>query len=179
MSTDQVSQTRHRRQIHHLAEATKVLAEKAASALRDIWMVVHWKFDLDPGTPRWRVLYRDWIFRPFLDFSFKHVKIPTPKGVIIEGKKLTYFWFENGGHFETEDQADIACVTDFHGYKRQPYNRSMPLESAQYDEITFPRRKNPRPRLQPVLDLLLISRKQQTAIQSELVRLREILNHDQ
>lgn len=164
---------RHRRRIQ--VGVIKMIPERAQDN-KKIWIVAHWKFHLDAGTPWWRQLFFEWVFKPFLRFSFSRMKVPPPKGAIIEGRKQTFFWYETGGCFSSEEQADIACTSELHGYKDLPFDRQFPPESAQYSDFVFPRRKNPRPRPKPVLGYVLTPRREQEQIRNEVARLREILD---
>lgn len=88
--------------------------------------------------------------------------MPCPKGVELSGNKQTIFWFENGGFFSSEDQAEIACIGKWHGYKDVPLDRAFPPESAQYSSLVFPRQKDPRQhRKAPTFNLVVKDRKQE------------------
>lgn len=140
-----------------------------AELLDRIWMVAQWKWDLDPDTPWYRKAFFSYVFRPFIHFSWNVVKIPCPKGVEVNGKKVTVFWFENGGFFSSEDQADLACISEYHGYKDVPMDHAFPLASAQYSSLVFPRQKNPRQhRKTPTFSLVLKDRKQEERQQQTL-----------
>lgn len=136
-----------------------MLAERVDRRLDRVWLVAHWKWELDASTPWYRRLFFKYVFRPFIHFSWNVMKIPCPKGIEVNGKKQTIFWFENGGFFSTEDQADIACVNEWHGYKDVPLDRCFPAESAQYSSLVFPRQKNPRQhRKAPTFNLVIKDR---------------------
>lgn len=142
-----------------------------------VWMVAHWKWELDANTPWYRKLFFKYIFRRFLHFSWNTMKIPTPKGVQIDGNKQTFIWFENGGFFSSEDQADLACTSNWHGYKDVPLDRSFPPESAQYSSLVFPRQKNPRQhRKQPTFSLVVKDRKKEERDQEVLGKYIKRLN---
>lgn len=158
-----------------------MLPERAASALDRVWMVAHWKWELDPNTPWFRRFFFRYIFRLFIHFSWNVMKIPCPKGMEINGGKQTILWFENGGFFSSEDQADLACVNEWHGYKDVPLDRCFPPESAQYSSLVFPRQKNPRQhRKTPSFSLILKDRKQEERQQQTLAeyiaRLHRVLD---
>jgi hypothetical protein len=137
-----------------------MLPERARESFDRVWMVAHWKWELDPNTPWYRVAFFKF-YRWFIRFSWNAFKIPPVNGMEIEGKKQRVFWFENGGFFSSEDQADIACLNEFHGYKDVPIDRSFPPESAQYSSLVFPRQKNRRQhRKQPTFSLVLKDRKE-------------------
>jgi len=132
---------------------------RATETLDRVWMVAHWKWELDSGTSWYRRMFFKYVFRPFIHFSWQVMKIPCPKGIEIEGKKQRILWFENGGFFSSEDQADIACTGEWHGYKDVPLDRCFPFESAQYSSLVFPRQKNPRQyRPTPTFNLVLKDR---------------------
>lgn len=143
------------------------------SLLDRVWMVAHWKWDLDPDTSWWRKAWFKYIFRPFIHFSWNMIKIPCPKGVEIENGKVRVFWFENQGFFSSEDQADIACTTEWTGYKDVPMDRRFPLESAQYSSLVFPRQKNPRQhRRAPTFHLVVSPRSELDQLKEEVAILR-------
>lgn len=121
-----------------------MLPQRVAEPLDRIWMVAHWKWELDSSTPWYRRAFFRYVFRPFIHFSWNVMKIPCPKGMEIDGQRQTCFWFENSGFFSSEDQAEIACSSPWHGYKDVPLDRKFPPESAQYSSLVFPRQKNPR-----------------------------------
>jgi hypothetical protein len=148
----------HHRQTHRENRA-KMLPERATETLDRVWMVAHWKWELDSTTPWYRRAFFKYLFRPFIHFSWQVMKIPCPKGIEIEGKKQRVLWFENGGFFSSEDQADIACIGTWHGYKDVPLDRCFPSESAQYSSLVFPRQKNPRQhRKAPTFNLVVRDR---------------------
>jgi hypothetical protein len=151
--------------------------ERVTEPLDRIWMVAHWKWELDSSTPWYRKAFFKYVFRPFIHFSWNVMKVPCPKGVEVNGKKVTVFWFENGGFFSSEDQADIACVSDWMGYKDVPLDRAFPLESAQYSSLVFPRQKNPRQhRKAPTFNLVIKDRKQDEQKDQTLAQALQQLN---
>lgn len=153
---------------------TDVTVEKE---LNRVWMVAHWKWELDPDTPWYRRWFFKCVFRPFLHFSWNVMKIPCPKGMEIENGKQRIFWFENGGFFSSEDQADLACVNENHGYKDVPMDRRFPPESAQYASLVFPRQKNPRQhRRTPTYSTILKDRKQDESEKRQLAEYLTQLN---
>jgi hypothetical protein len=149
------------------------LPGRVSQPLECVWMVVQWKWDLDPDTP-W---YRKWwlkIFRLFIHFSWNVMKIPCPKGMEIEGDKQRIIWAENQGFFSSEDQAEIACITEWTGYKDVPMDRRFPLESAQYSSLVFPRQKNPRQhRRAPTFHIVSAPRSELEQLKEEVTKLRE------
>lgn len=146
-----------------------------------VWMVAQWKWDLDPSTPWYRRLFLKFVFRPFIHFSWNVMKVPCPKGMQIDGRKQTILWFENGGFFTSEEQAEIACVNYFDGYKDVPLDRQFPPESAQYSSLVFPRQNNPRQhRKAPTFSLVLKDRKEDEkkdqTLTLALTRLNQVLD---
>jgi hypothetical protein len=151
--------------------------DRISQPLDRVWMVAHWKWELDAGTAWYRRVFFKYVFRPFIHFSWKVMKIPCPKGVQVEGGRVTCFWFENGGFFSSEDQADIACVNELHGYKDVPLNRCFPPESAQYTSLVFPRQKNPRQhRKTPTFSLVVKDREQDERERATLAEALQQLN---
>lgn len=142
-------------------------------SVKDVYKVAAWKWGVDAGSPRWRQLFFQWIFLPFLDLAFK-LGIPTPKEVIIEsdesGKtRRTYRWWEDVGIFEHEDQADAGCLDEHTGYTMLPYGRSMPPNSAQYGGTVFPRKKKgSRKWARPKFPFVIKDRKQEEQQQQTL-----------
>lgn len=154
-----------------------MLPERVSETLDRVWMVAHWKWDLDRSTPWYRVAFFKYIFRPFIHFSWNVMKIPCPKGVEIDGKRVKVFWFENGGFFSSEDQAEIACTGEWHGYKDVPLDRRFPLESAQYSSLVFPRQKDPRQhRKTPTFNLIITPRERLNQLEQQIAQLRQVLD---
>lgn len=146
-----------------------MLPERVSHQIDRVWMVAHWKWELDESTPWYRRFFFKYVFRRFVHFSWNVMKVPCPKGVEIDGRKQRIFWFENGGFFSSEDQADLACTNEWQGYKDVPLDRSFPLESAQYSSLVFPRQKNPRQhRRAPTFSLILKDRRQEEQQQQTL-----------
>lgn len=138
-----------------------------------IWMVAQWKWELDKDTPWYRRLYFRLIFRPFLHFSWRVMKIPCPKATEVVGDRYTYPWFENGGFFSSEDAADLACMSEWDGYKDVPLDRAFPPGSAQCTSLVFPRQTNPRQhRRAPTFSLIVKDRKQE---ESQIKQLNQYL----
>lgn len=148
--------------------------QRVAERMDRVWMVAHWKWELDPDTPWYRKTYFR-LFRLILHFSWNVMKIPTPKGVTeLDGKKQTFFWFENGGFFSSEDQAELACVNEWHGYKDVPLDRAFPPESAQYGSLVFPRQKNPRQhRRRPNFSIVATPREEITNLEKKIAELEK------
>ncbi|HTG95790.1 MAG TPA: hypothetical protein VL866_24530 [Pyrinomonadaceae bacterium] len=151
---------------------------------RDVYKVSQWKWNLDGSAPRWRKLFFNWIFLPFLNFSFS-LGIPTPKEAVIESDengntRKTYRWFEDEGIFEDADQADAGCLAEHWGYCRLPLGRLMPPDSAQYSGTIFPRKKNPNRWAKPTLSLVIKDRKQEEqqeqTLATTLARLNQVLD---
>ena|SRR5687767_4407590 len=151
--------------------------QRLADTLDRVWMVAHWKWELDASTPWYRRAFFKYVFRPFIHFSWNVMKVPCPKGVEVNGGKATVFWFENGGFFSSEDQAELACVGEWHGYKDVPLDRRFPPESAQYSSLVFPRQKDPRQhRKSPTFSLIVKDRKQDERERATLTEYIQQLN---
>lgn len=148
--------------------------QRVAERMDRVWMVAQWKYGLDNTTPWYRRFFFKYIFRPFLHFSWNMMKIPCPKGVQVDGKKLTFFWFENGGFFSSEDQAEIACTGYYDGYKDVPLDRAFPPESAQYSSLVFPRQKDPRQhRRKPNFSIVATPREEITDLERQIMELEK------
>lgn len=138
--------------------------EHLTPKIKTDWKVSVWKDDIDPAYPRWKKFYFKHVYLRFLNFSF-WLGIPKTKEVIVESDehgnvKRTFQWFEDIGSFDTEDQADAACLTDRYGYMEIPHGQSAPFESAQFKGTVFPRKKSPKKWANPVLSLVVKDRKQ-------------------
>jgi len=149
---------------------------------REVFKVSQWKTALDSTEPWWRKFFHKWIYLPFQDFSFGVMKIPPVKEVTVESDghgsvRRIFSWFEDEGIFEHEDQADYACLGEQWGYKKMPYGRLVPPESAQYSGTIFPRKKNPRRWAKPTLSLIIKDRKQDEREHAALAECLAELNH--
>lgn len=134
-----------------------------------IFAVRLWKNTLDRDAKWWQRLFHQFIYLPFNEFSLKIVKIPPSTSVTVDGTRVTFSWLEDAGFFASEDQADIACLTDRHSYQRLTYGRAFPSDSAQCSGPTiFPRAKNPRKRAKPILNLIIKDRAQDEKEHQEL-----------
>lgn len=116
---------------------------------QDVYLVAQWKYELDSRCTRWQCWWFKYIFLPIVRFSFRRVGIPPVTEVTAEGGKITCSWYEIEGVFADADEADLACLGRYWSYKRFPFGRLLPPESAQYGTTIFPRAKNPRNRHQP------------------------------
>lgn len=157
-------------------------AEGHLSKPKTIWKVSVWKDDIDPASPWWRRAYFKYVYLPFIDLSFR-LGIPKTKEVIVESDdqgrvRRTYQWFEDVGSFDTEEQADAACLTERYGYKEQPHGQLGPYESAQFKGTTFPRKKNPRKWAKPVLSLVIKDRKADEQERATLAQCLQALNQE-
>lgn len=157
--------------------------DRLPSRVKTDWKVSVWKDDIDPASSWWKKLYFRHVYLPFLDFSFR-LGIPKAKEVVVESDehgnvRRTFQWFEDIGTFDTEEQADAACLTDRYGYMEIPHGQSAPFESVQFKGTVFPRKKKPKKWAKPVLGLVAKERKQeehdQDAISKCLKRLHQAL----
>lgn len=158
-----------------------MLPERVPDKLDRVWMVAQWKWELDESTPWYRRFFFKYVFRPFIHFSWNVMKVPCPKGVEINGNQQRFIWFENAGFFSSEDQAEIACLNKWYGYKDVPLDRGFPPESAQYSSLVFPRQKSLRQHCKtPTFSLILKDRKeeerQQETLAEHLARLNQVLD---
>ena len=153
-----------------------VAAEFTRSVLTEVHHVSQRKYNIDSRSPWWTRLFFRWIYLPFNRFAFTKLGIPALDEVEINGKKLTFCWYEDEGVFEDADQADAACLGEFWRVKRMDFNRVYPPETAQRNGHRYPRAKKPDRHLKPTFELALIPRKEQEAIRSEIARLSEILD---
>lgn len=122
-----------------------VARERPISEEKVCFKVAQWKWNIDAGSPRWKQLFFNWVFLPFLSFSYK-LGIPTPTERIIESDehgntRVIHRWFEDEGIFEHEDQADAGCLDEHWGYTELPYGRLYNPESCQAGGTIFPRKK--------------------------------------
>lgn len=154
-----------------------MLPKRAAEALDRIWPVFLWKWELDKGTKWYRRFFFWYIYRPFIHFAWKVFKVPAANGIEVDGNKYRVVWFENMGFFSSEDQADIACTTEWHGYKDVPLDRRFPDESCQYSSLVFPRQKDPRQhRRRPTFSIVATPRSELDQLKEEVAKLREELH---
>lgn len=149
--------------------------------IRDVYKVSQWKWNVDEGSPWWRKVYYNYIFLPFLNFSFGKMKVPAPKEVMVESDehgriRRTFRWFEDEGIFPEADMADAGCLGEHWGYCKLPYGRLMPPDSAQYSGTIFPRKKNPRKWHKPALSLVIKDRSQEEREQEILKEYLDRLN---
>jgi hypothetical protein len=142
-----------------------------------IFAVRHWKDTLDPSAKWWQRWFHGLVYLPINELALKVFKIPPATSVTIEGPKVTFSWLEDGGYFSSEDEAELACLTDRHSYQRMTYGRAYPADSAQCVGPTiFPRARNPRKRAQPVLAMLIKPRKEDDREREQLARTLTKLN---
>lgn len=146
--------------------------QRVSEHMDRVWMVAQWKYELDHGARWYRRAFFKHVYRRFIHFAFKRFGIPPVKGAQVEGRKTTYFWFENGGFFSSEDQAELACTGEWHGYKDVPLDRAFPPESAQYSSLVFPRQKNPRQhRRRPNFSIVATPREEITNLEKQIQEL--------
>lgn len=126
----------------------------------EMFMVVQWKDIVNDVSPWWQKLYYRTIYKWFMEFSLRVMRIPNPTEVTqIDGQKSTFSWLEHQGFFQSEDQADFACLAERWAYKRFIFGRALPSETGQYDSPwIYPRSKNPRKRAKPILRMVITPR---------------------
>jgi hypothetical protein len=155
-------------------------AEQQLPRPKTIWKVSVWKDEIDPSSPWWQRAYFKYVYLLFQDFSF-WLGIPKTKEVVVESDKdgnvkRTYLWFEDIGSFDTEEQADAACLTERYGYKEQPHGLSAPFDSAQFKGTFFPRKKRPRKWAKPTLSLIIKDRRQDEQEREQLTECLKQVN---
>jgi hypothetical protein len=152
------------RPLHREVEA-EVRAERELETPKVGYLVIQWKDHPDRSEPHWKHWYFRWIYTPF--FQFSHwLGIPKAKQIRIEtdeqGRtRKILSWFENGGIFDDEDKADLACVEKTDGYKPLWWNTQASRETAEIGGVVFPRAKKPRRWFNPRMRLILKDRKQE------------------
>jgi hypothetical protein len=143
-------------------------------ALTTVHHVSQRKYNIDSRSPWWKRAFFRWIYLPFNRFAFIHLNIPALDEVEINGKKLTFCWYEDEGIFEDEHAADAACLGEFWRVKPMDLNSVYPPSTAQRNGHRYPRAKKPDRYLKPTWDLMTVSRKEQEAIQAEVRRLSRL-----
>ena len=146
-----------------------------------IYAVREWKETLGPECKWWQKWFHRFIYLPFNEFSLKIVKIPPVTSATLCGDKVQFSWLEDGGFFASEDEADVACLTNRYSYQGMPFGRAFPSVSGQLLGPTiFPRAKNPRKREQPILSLVFKDRKkdeqEQRTLAEYLQQLHQVLD---
>lgn len=154
---------------------------RAQPSTDDLYLVIQWKDRPDKEAPWWQHWYYDHVYVPFLRFSFNHFKVPRAKQVSVtadeQGRVTTvYSWFENGGIYDTPEQAETACIEEFDGYKNVPHNRCAPRDSAEYGTVVFPRSKKPRRWAKRTMSLVVKDRKEDEQKDRTLAQALERLN---
>ena len=146
---------------------------------REVWPVKARKYGLDDRSPWWQRWYFKFIYLPLLRFSFKRMGVPAMKEVIIDGKKITFSWWEDQGIFESEEQAQAACLGPMWSYKKLPLNRLLAKESSKYDGgDVYPRADKPERYIQPSFEVMS-PRGLGPQIKRELKKLSRILDDDE
>jgi hypothetical protein len=83
------------------------------------------------------------------------MKIPAAKEVTINGKTITFSWWEDQGIFETKEQAEAACLGPMWSYKKLPFNRLLAKESSQYNGgDIYPRADKPERYVRPSFEVM-------------------------
>lgn len=142
-----------------------------------VWPVRARKYGLDDRSPWWQRWYFKWIYLPFLRFSFKRMKIPAVKELTIDGKRMTFCWWEDQGVFETREQAEAACLGPMWSYKKLPLNRLLAKESSNYDGEVYPRADKPLRYVEPSFEVMS-PRGLGPQIRKELKKLSRILDDE-
>lgn len=145
-----------------------------APTLEHVYHVSQRKYNIDSRSPWWQRWFFRLIYLPFVRFSFKYVHIPAMDEVEINGKKITFCWYEDEGVFRDKDCAVNACLGEFWRVKPLPVDRVFPVETAQYNGHWYPRAGKPDRYVRPTFELVTTPRKQQEQILNEIARLRKM-----
>jgi hypothetical protein len=136
-----------------------------------------WKDEVDSTYRWWQKAFYKYLYLPFNEFSLRVVKIPKATEVEREGNKVRFRIWEIIGHYSSPDEAEIACTTPRHCYKDYPYGRRFPDISGQVGSgPIYPRAKNPRKRIDPIMEMAIIPRKRVGMLESEIARLHQTLD---
>lgn len=145
---------------------------------REVWPVRARKYGVDDRSPWWQRWYFKWTYIPFLRFSFKVMKIPAMKEITIDGKTITFSWWEDQGVFETREQAEAACLGPMWSYKKLPLNRLLAKESSHYNGgDIYPRADKPLRYVEPSFEVMS-PRGLGPQIRKELKKLHRILDDE-
>ena len=158
------------------APEDNVVAQMQQTALTEVHHVSQRKYNIDSRSPWWKRFFFRFVYLPFNRFAFTRLGIPAVDEVEIDGKKLTFCWYEDEGVFEDADAAEAACLGEFWRVKRMDFNRVYPPETAQRNGHRYPRANKPDRYLKPTFDLSVTNRREQEAIRSEIARLHKILD---
>jgi hypothetical protein len=142
-----------------------------------IYTVSLWKDELDSTYKWWQKAFYRFLYLPFNEFSLKVIKIPKATEIEREGDKVRFRIWEIIGHYGSPDEADITCTTPRHCYKDYPYGRRFPDISGQIGHgPVFPRAKDPRKRIQPIMDTTFLPRREVSQMRNEIARLNQVLD---
>lgn len=145
-----------------------------------VYHVGHRKYNIDKRCPWWQRAFFRWLYLPFVRFSYRYVHIPAMDEVEINGKKLTFCWYEDGGVFDDEDQAKLACRNQFSRVKPIIKNRVYPWETAQANGHFYPLADKPDRYLKPTFELVVQNRKEvekkDQKLAAALAKLNQVLD---
>lgn len=127
----------------------------SSSVEREVWPVRARKYGVDDRSPWWQRYYFRFVYLPFLRFSFQRFRIPAAKEVTVDGKSITFSWWEDQGIFETREQAEAACLGPMWSYKKLPLNRLLAKESGKYaNGDVYPRADKPERFVRPSFEIM-------------------------
>jgi hypothetical protein len=142
-----------------------------------IYTVTQWKDELDSTYKWWQKAFYRFLYLPFNEFALRVVKIPRATEVVVKSNEYSFRWWEVEGHFSSVHEADIACLTERYCYKDYPFGRQLPGISGQIGHgPVFPRAKDPRKRIQPIMDTTFLPRREVSWLRNEIARLNQVLD---
>lgn len=139
----------------------------------DVFLVDVRKYGLDESSPRWRRVFFENIYLPFLRFCFKWLKIPAQGTIHPDG---SFSWVENIGVATEMETACAMCKGEFYRVSRLPLNDELPLESVQYKGHIYPKLAHPNRYNQRVFPLTVVKRADVDLIQKVNAKLDKLLN---
>lgn len=134
------------------------------------------KYRIDKHCPWWQRAFFRWIYLPFNRFAFKYAHIPALDEVEIDGRKLTFCWYEDEGIFDDNDRAEAACLGEFWRVKPMVKNRVYPPETAQRNGHRYPRAGKPDRYGKPQFALIIKDRKEDERKEKTLAEALGYLN---
>jgi hypothetical protein len=153
-----------------------LIPEQITQPSEVVYHVGQRKYNIDARCPWWQQWFFRHIYLPFNRFAFKYVHIPAMDEVEINGKRLTFCWYEDEGVFDDEHQADNACQGEFWRVKPILKNRVYPARTAQRTGHRYPRAGKPDRYTKRTFALIVKDRKQDEQERSTLAETLSQLN---
>jgi hypothetical protein len=168
-------------QIHRVGQLLKfsviqeqnVIPERLTESSEVIYHVGQRKYNIDARCPWWQRWFFRCAYLPFNRFAFKCFQIPAMDEVEINGKRLTFCWYEDQGVFDDEHQAENACQGEFWRVKPLLKNRIYPAGTAQHISHRYPRDRYAK----RTFALIVKDRKEDEKERSTLAECLRELNH--